>query len=197
MSGPLGDYFSIISLHWGTVENSNKLLHCLYWNISHRIKCNTSSCSLFNGVALVWQCDVTRHQRWLRTIFRALSTYVCSVSSIRSECSDLPTRVRSVIAASSWPVRDCPHSGFWSSIFGVWTMYKKSRCRSSCEFTTRGWRRTDLLYNWAYLVSTQLYRRSVRLQPRVVNSQDDRQRLFYTLPKAQIWKTKTHYVDSP
>ena len=25
---------------------------------------------------------------------------------------------------------------------------------------------------------TQLYRRSVRLQPRVVNSQDDRQRLF-------------------
>ena len=73
---------------------------------------------------------------------------------------------------------DCPHSGFWSSIFGLWAMCKKSRCRSSCEFTIRGWRRTDLLYNWVLTKYTQLYRRSVRLQPRVVNSQDDRQRLF-------------------
>ena len=47
-----------------------------------------------------------------------------------------------------------------------------------------------------YLVSTQFYRTSVRLQPQIVNSQDDRLRLFLHIAKAQIWKTKT-YVDSP
>ena len=94
-------------------------------------------------------------------------------------------------------IRDCPHSGFWSFIFGLWAMCKKSRCRSSCEFTTRGWRLTDLLYNWVYLVSTQLYRRSVRLQPRVVNSQDDRQRLFLHIAQSPNMEDQNPICGQP